>query len=499
MTTTTGTTSTTSSVTTSATQSLLTSLGTGSGVDTGSLVTSLVQAQFAQRTATLTAKADTLTTQISAAGTLKSTMSNFSSALATLVKNGSLTTQPTTSNNNVLGATALPGAKLAGLSRIVTVDRLAGAQSVRTGTAIADRTAAIGSGTFTLTFGQATYSSDGTAMSGFNSDLDGDGTADKSLTINVANASLDDIAAAINARKAGVTATVITDGNGAAYLSLKGATGTNQGFTLSATTDPSGNLARFDVGPSAAGTTITGAAVNARLTVDGIQIERASNMVSDLIDGVKLQLNQVSSVPVSLSSTPPTAALKQAVTDFVDTYNEALAQLKQQTDPKTGVLRADTAARSLLTSLQGLSSKALAYGVADGVPNSLAAVGVRTNRDGTLQVDADALTKALTDSPDAVEAMFAYSSGGINGLSAQLDKITTTATSVVFGLGASVARYAAAQSALTKQQSALTDQSDQLTKRLTQQYASMNSKISAYKSTQSFLDNQIKAWNKSDG
>ena len=498
MTTTTSST-TASSVVTSATQSLLTSLNTGSGVDTASLVTSLVQAQFAQKTAALTARADTLTAQVSAASTLKSTMSNFSAALQTLVKSGSLATQPISSNGSALGVTALPGAQLAGLSRAISVDRLASAQGSRTTAPIADRTAPIGSGTFTLTFGQATYSADGTRMTGFDGDLDGDGTADKSLTINVTNASLDDVAAAINAKRSGVSATVITDGQGGAFLSLKGQTGTAQAFTLTATSDPSGTLAQFDVDPAAAGTSLTSGAINAKLTVDGIAVERASNAVSDLIDGVKLDLNQVTAGPVTVSSTPSTAALKQAVADFVDTYNLAVGQVKEQTDSKTGALRSDTAARALLASLQGLSTKSLSYGVADGVPNTLAAIGVRTNRDGTLSVDSAALDKALTDTPDAVEAMFAYSSNGINGLSAQLDKITATATSVVFGLGASVTRYTAAQSLLEKQQATLTDQSDQLTKRLTQQFSSMNAKISAYKATQSFLDNQIKAWNKSDG
>jgi flagellar hook-associated protein 2 len=491
MTTTTGTTS-TQSVVTSATQSLLTSLNTGSGVDTASLVTSLVQAQFAQKTAALATKADTLTTRVSAASTLKNTMSNFSLALQTLVKSGSLTTQPVSSNTAALGVSALPGSALSGLSRSISVDRLASAQSARTTTAVADRSAVIGSGTFTLTLGQATYSTDGAAMTGFAS---GSGTP---ITIDVTNASLDDIAAAINAKKAGVTATVITDGQGGSYLSLKGQTGTNQAFTLTATDDPSGGLAQFNVDPNATGTGVTGSALNAKLTVDGIQVERATNTISDLVDGVKLQLNQVTAGAITLSSTPPSAALKQAVTDFVDTYNETVAQVSAQTDPKTGALSSDSAARSLLSSLRSLSTTSLSYGVAAGVPNTLAAIGVRTNRDGTLQIDSAALDKAMTDTPDAVEAMFAYSSAGLNGLSAKLDKIVTSATSVIYGLGASITSYTAAQSALDKQKAALTDQSDQMTQRLTQQFASMNSKISAYKSTQTFLDNQIKAWNQSD-
>jgi flagellar hook-associated protein 2 len=31
---------------------------------------------------------------------------------------------------------------------------------------------------------------------------------------------------------------------------------------------------------------------------------------------------------------------------------------------------------------------------------------------------------------------------------------------------------------------------------MTQQFSSMNSKVTAYKATQTFLENQIKAWNK---
>lgn len=503
MTTTTSTTATptASSLTASATQSLLTSLNTGSGVDTASLVSSLVQAQFAVKTAALTAKNDALTSQISSATSLKSTISNFSTALQSLVKGGTLTTQPVSSNPTALEATALPGASLSGLSRSVSVSQLASAQSARSNTAVADRTAVIASGnsTFTLSFGQATYSADGKTMTGFNGDLNNDGTPDNQVTIDITDASLDKIAAAINAKKTGVTATVVTDGQGGAFLSLKGQTGANQAFTLKATSDPSGNLAKFNVEPNATGTTMTSGAVNAKLSVDGVAVERASNTVSDLIDGVQLQLNQVTSSAVSLTSKSPTDALRNAVSDFVDTYNLALGQVRDDTDAKTGTLKSDTAARALLTSLRGLTTKPLTSSTDPNIPNTLAAIGVKTNRDGTLSVDSSALDKALTDSPDAVEAMFAYSPVGISGISAQIDKIASTATSVVFGLGASIASYTSQQSTIAKQQETLTSQSSDMTTRLTQQFSTMNAKISAYKATQSFLDNQIKAWNKSDG
>ncbi|MES2420419.1 MAG: flagellar filament capping protein FliD [Pseudomonadota bacterium] len=455
-----------------ATQALLKGLSAGSGVDTGTLVTSLVAAQFAARTAALKSKSETLTAQISGVASLKSTMTGFSNALATLVKGGSLQTQPTSSNNTALSATAITGAKLSNLSASVTVTRLATAQVARTTTAVlaADRAKSLGTGALTLTIG---------------------GSA--GIPISVGDGSIDAIAAGINASKSGVTASVVTDANGGAYLSVKGGTGDAQAFTLKG----DGTSGAVDIGGNATKTSIVATAQNAQLTVDGIAVERPSNTVSDLVDGVKLQLNAVSTVPITLGSTTPTDALTQAVNDVVTTYNEVLATITEQTDPVTGNLRADPAATALLRSLKALSSRSLVGGAVAGIPRSLSEIGVATNNDGTLRVDTALLAKQIAAYPDTIESMFAPSGTNVLGLSASLTALTTSATSMVTGLGASTARYTAAVGDVAEQQDKVTDQSAQLTTRLTQQYASMNARVSAYKSTQTFLTNQIAAWNKS--
>jgi flagellar hook-associated protein 2 len=452
-----------------ATQALLKGLSAGSGVDTGTLVTSLVSAQFAARTAALKTKSDTITAQISGVGTLKSTMTGFSTALANLVKGGSLQTQPTSSNAAVLSATAQSGAKLSGLSSSITVTRLATGQVARTTTpvAAADRTKSLNTGALTLTIGG------------------------KDVPIDIGDGSIDAVAAAINASKTGVTASVVTDANGGAYLSVKGATGSANAFTLKGEKGDA-----LDIGGSATKTSLVSTAQNAQLTVDGIAVERSGNTVSDLVTGVTLQLNGISTVPASLTSTPPTDALTQAVNDVVTTYNEVLKTITEQTDPITGNLRADPAAKSLLRSLQALVSKPLVGGAIAGLPRSLSEIGVATNTDGTLRVDSALLAKQLAANPDTIEAMFAPSGTNALGLSATLTALTTSATSTVTGLGASIVRYTAAEADVAKQQDKVTDQSAQLTTRLTQQYASMNSRVSAYKSTQTFLTNQIAAWNK---
>jgi flagellar hook-associated protein 2 len=506
------TTTTSTSTTTSATQSLLTSLGTGSGIDTAALVTSLVGAQFSAKTTALTAKSETLTKQISGVATLKSTVTAFASALESLVKGGTLQTQPTVSDPTTLSATAIPGAKLSALSASVTVTRLASAQGAASA-AIRDKDGNTVTGTatalstrpsqFTLTLGTATYAGDGTSMTGFTPGP----AAAITIDIPAAASSPAGIAAAINAKRSGVTAAVVTGADGKAYLSLKGATGTAQAFTLDATTDLDGTMAQFRVMPptddgngntTPATTNLTGRALNAQLTVDGIAVERAGNTVSDLVAGVKLQLAKVSTIPVTLGARTPSEGLTQAVGDFVETYNQVLAVINEQTNPISGPLRADPAAKSLLKTLQGITLKSLIPNAAPGAPATLSAIGVTTNRDGTLAVSGAKLTAALATDPDAVEAMFAFSADGSAGLSAILKSLSTEIASTTYGLGASNARYTRARTQLTTDQSKVTDQSAALTTRLTRQYASMNAAVSAYKSTQAFIQQQVSIWTKSD-
>lgn len=506
-------TTTTSTTSTSATQQLLTSLGTGSGLDTANLVTSLVAAQFAAKTGALTAKAETITRQISGVATLKSTVTAFSTALESLVRGGTLQTQPTVSDATVLTAAAIPGKAMATTQSSVTVTRLASAQGAASA-AIVDKDGApltsattplsTGLSRFVLTLGTATYAGDGASMTDFAAGA----SAPLVLDVPAASSSPVGIAAAINARRAGVTASVVTGANGAPYLSIKGATGTTQAFTLDATTDPDGTMAQFRVMPpvkdadgivtAPATTNLTGRALNAQLTVDGIAVERAGNTVDDLVDGVKLQLTRTSATPVTIGATRPTAAITQAVSDFVDTYNEVLKVVAGQTNATDGPLRADPAARQLLRSLQGITLKSLIPGAAAGTPKTLSELGITTNRDGTLAVSNTKLTTALAANPDAAEAMFAYSADGSSGLSAVLKSLSTEVANTTYGLAASTSRYARAQTAVTTDQATVTTKSAALTTRLTKQYSAMNAAVSAYKSTQAFIEQQVAVWTKRD-
>ena len=496
MTTTTSTTSTTAAATTTVSPaSIVQTLGAGSGIDITSLVSSLVTAQYAAKVSQLADQQTTLTAQISGVAAVKSGVTGFDTAFRTLVTGGTLSTQPASSNTDVLTATGLSGSKLAGLSATLAVNQLAAAQAATTNTSI-DPTTAFRSGTFTLQFGSDSTDSSGTTT------FTAGSASPVSITIGAGDATLAGIAAKINAANAGVTASVIGDGDGQ-RLSIKGATGASQAFELTGSdTDPSAtgsSLSTLSVGRQATGTTIGTSAQDAIVTLDGATFHRASNTISNLISGVQLKLVTASTTPVTLGTTSPSAALGQAVSDVVDTYNQVLATLQAQTDPATGVLKTDPTVTALQRALSILTTTKLSTPSATGGPSTLAELGVGTNKDGTLTLDQTVLANALNNFPNDVESMFALGTGTgstNNGLSAALSAISAQATDPTYGLDVSTANYTKQQSTVTDSQTQEVSDAAATKTQLTQQYAAMDSKISAYKNTQTFLTAQIAAWNK---
>ncbi|KQM19950.1 hypothetical protein ASE73_04135 [Sphingomonas sp. Leaf24] len=470
-------------------------LGEGSGVDTTALIKRLVDAQFAGKNAQLTKKSDVLTAQISSVAELKSGINEFATALTTLAESSGLKTQLSSSGPAVKVSVA-SGKTVTSLNASVTVARLATSQVAVTKDSFST-TASVGTGTLQLKLGSV--GADGTFTA--------NGTTIPPITIDAADAtSLQKVADKITAAKAGVTASVVNDANGQ-RLVLRSTDGANQAFTMTAT-PASGSavpgLERLNVdfdSSTTDGAEVVTRAGNAVFSVDGVPMVSASNTITGA-DGVKLELKAVTTDgPVTLSSSRPTDALKEAVKNVVEAYNNMLASVNKATDPITGDLRADPAAQSLKRSLQKLSIADLT-GKTDGSPTTLARIGVATNNDGSLRVDDDLLSAALVNNPDAVEAMFVPGTGsdktGGQSLPAALNRIAVAAKSTTLGLGASDKRYAEAQTNLAKEQAKVADQTETTSTRMTQQFAASEARVAAYKAQQTFMENQIKMWTRSE-
>jgi flagellar hook-associated protein 2 len=532
--------------------SIATTLGVGSGIDIKSLVDSLTQADRAPKDAAIKQREDSNTAKISSLAEIANGIDTFASALSGLIRGGTLFSQPSVSDTSVLTASAIAGTQLGNLSGQIEVVQLAKLQSLQS--ALVDPTAPVGQGDLTLTTASGSFT----------------------VTIGSSNDSLTGLAAAINAKNAGISASIVSDG-GSARLVLKGATGAANAFTLAVPAGTASGLERFAYDPNASGgMSLAQAAKDAIVRLDGVEVNRGTNSFNDLIAGVQIDLKRAApGATVALGITRPTAAIQQGVSDFVSAYNELEGIISKaisagQGGQTGGVLRSDLSVRELQRQLAKLPSTTLS---SRGSIKTLAEIGVATNRDGTLSLDATRLQTALAQDPTGVEGLFnpgQYSSdanvailsavgkarpgtyivtnlvppvgngdasGKIDGLTAlaagpnliapsasaalglilQVKGPVASATITIDpGLGGAIQSIrdtlrarsgpiAKSQDQLTAEAKRIADDKDQVdarskvySDRLLASYTAMDMRVSAFKATQSYLDQQIKMWTSSN-
>lgn len=466
----------------SSASSIASSLGIGSGVDMAGIANQLAEAQFAQRTQRLTDKSDTLQQQISLAGSIRSALSQFATAVGDRVRTGDLSPQPLISNGMVAGVSTAPG-NIGSGSYSLEVAQLATNQALAS-PAFPASTSTVGSGTLTIRFGA-------TSQGGFTSN-----TARADVAIAVpAGAKLSDVASAINAKRAGVTAYVAQTANGA-QLVLKGPEGADNGFVIEAAEDPGEpGLSALAWIPGDDPARLLAQSQNAQYKLDGLARTSATNAVSNAAPGLNLTLTATNvGAPAAITFSKPSGALASVMQDMVGALNEIASQLRAATDPLSGDLARDPGARGLVRSLAGLGSKVIMPGAAEGTPRTLTELGLATNRDGSFRFDATKLTEAMNRDSDAVGAMF---TNGLNGVFAEIDKLarTTTLATDPGTLGGSLARYQTQSTQLTNDLADLAEKQEKLRVSMVARFAKADSQVAKSKSTLSFLQSQIDAWN----
>lgn len=355
-------------------------LGAGTGIDTGALIASLTEATRAPQQAAIDRRTELNSTRISTIASVSSAIDSFASSLQSLIDGGSLRKTTSVSDPTVVSASAIAGARPNATSARLTVDAVASGQTLTSGyrTSASDP---VGTGDFTITTGAGSFT----------------------VTIDGTNNSLSGLAAAITGAGSGVTAAVVSDADGA-RLVLRGAAGSANAYTLSTTSTD--GLQDFAFGPGVTSAmTQAQPAADALVTVDGVQTRHSSNVIRGLVDGAEINLLRANpGATVTVSLTTPTTNLQNSIVDFVDAYNQVEAQLDAALSAVNGPLRGNEAMVSLRRALAKLPTAQLV--TPGNGPSTLSEVGVRTNRDGSLSVDAVRLAKILADDPNGVEALF---------------------------------------------------------------------------------------------
>lgn len=394
---------------------MATTSGIGSVLDVNTIVSNLMSVERAPLTKVATQKT-AYQSQISAYGTLKSALSTFQTSVSALSSLSKFNAQSVTSSNtNVLTATSTGSATVGNYD--ISVSQLAKSQKLSVG-GFSNVSDVVGTGTLTISFG--TFTPEVASPFTPSSFTPNAAKSDLNITIDSSNNTLAGVRDAINAANGSVSATIVNDGTTNRIVITSKDTGEVNSLKISVA-DSDGNnvdtagLSKLAYDPQATvgnGKNLTSlqAAKNAILEIDGIDIVKSSNTISDAIEGVTLNLVGVTTDnPISLAVATNQDAIKTSVTSFVDAFNKLDTTLRNltkfdETGQANGALLGDSTARSIINQIRSVMNTAIANGSS---LNTLNQIGVTFQRDGKLNLDNTKFSNAVSTNFNDIASLFA--------------------------------------------------------------------------------------------
>jgi len=423
---------------------------------------------------------------ISDLGTIKSKVASFQDALT-------IFQTPTTFNNSaasssdatVVSATASNGAVKGNHS--VTVTSLATAtRNTVTGytssTALATVDAATG---FAITVAGTTYNTNGSKT------VNGVTTAN-AVTVLGANPTVTGLKNWINGLGVNVNASVVeTSGSSSWALMIQGTqTGTTNAISFS------GLTGLTDATPALTNTSVT-AAANASFVVNGTTFARASNTVTDVIDGLTLNLNKASATAQTISVAKGTDISGEAINTLIKAYNDVMSTYKTMTansanSDKPGNFANSPSTLSFINQIKDSFAKGISY-TSNGTLKtiSLSALGIDLQRDGTAQFNsasfATASASGLRDTL-ALGVTMGYVSSNSN-----LNTFLTAQVKTGGALSSQITTETTAVQDLTKRKDNLQIRLNSIQNNLVSQYSSLNALLFKLSSTSNSLTSALDA------
>ena len=380
---------------TSSSTSIINTLGAGSGIDVNNLAKSLVEAEKIPKKERLDAKITQTEAKITGYGVIKFALSELKNALGKL--------------NDASDFSAIVPANTQTTAFAVTTTNTAttGNFSIEVAqTALAQRSVSD-------SFAASTTSLNAGAAFKLNLSVGGVSKG----TINVATATPAGMVSAINQAKLGVTAQLINTGSGFNVV-VTGETGVTNNFSLTSDDGTAtGTNPKVPV-PGVSFVTNLQSATNARFRVNGLEVTRSSNTVSDVIDGVTLELFANTTGAARLDLNRDTTSIKSNISGLVAAYNDIEDSLKILGDRSSkveefgGALAGESLVRSVRDQVREMLTKTSS--TAGTTIRSASDVGLSLDRYGKLKLDTSKLDAALKNNFNEVSTMF---SAGTNNQS----------------------------------------------------------------------------------
>ena len=470
--------------------------GTGSGLDIDGLVASLVAAERVPAETRLNAREASITSLSTSLSSAKAAVSNFEAAANKLAL-ASTFSQFTTSSSDTTKATITATSSASLGSYQLAVTNLASAQTLASGTFSATSDT-LGTGTLTIAIGTPSYS--GSTYSSFSQ------TSSVDITIDSSNNTLAGVRDAINNANAGVNASILKNGDNYQLLLVSEETGLSKSMSISVTGDSVGGdtdndgLSKLAFNSSGSQLTQYAAGANANFSINGLAVSSASNTVTDVIDGVTLNLLSATSSAITIDVKTDTDTIVADVQAFVDKYNAYASLFKDLTkyDATTGtagVLQGDSTARSVMSQIRSELGKSVTG--LSGSYTSLADVGISIDKSGVMTFTQSTFKTAFAAAPTEVTGVFAsttVSGTAVEGVAEKLETLMEGFLVSTTGI------FDSRISSLTTQLTAITDDRADLARRMQSledryfaQLNAMDSLLAEIETTGDFLTQQFEA------
>ncbi len=445
-------------------------LGAGAGFNTKEIVSALVEAETSVPKTRIESKIEENDTQISALATAAASMVALQDAAKKLNDATDFNTYSTSNSQTTAFSVTAGGTASAG-SHNVTVSAVAREQ----------RTNITPHGASEFTSGSQLLNSG----SAFDIDVTIGDTSTVTTTVNVTTATPQGIVDAINAANIDVSAQLIDKGtSGSNYIiQLVGKSGTDQQFSIT----PSVNS--FLSADTPAGE----AAANAAVSVNGVTYSRSSNSIDDIVPGVTLALNGVTSGAASVSITQDTSAIKSNIENLVAQFNSTKSILSELRNRELdGPLSGDSVFRSHIRDMQNFFTS---FSSTPGSSlRALSDMGISISKTGALEISDTKLDSTIASNLTDITKIFSANTTDQSDIGAADRGIAGDLSYFVSELNKSTGYFKTAPASLNDKNTKLSEELteieakvESLTERYTRQFAQMNSIIDEMNNTKDNL------------
>ena len=228
-----------------------------------------------------------------------------------------------------------------------------------------------------------------------------------SESLNFTDKSVSEVAALLNAIDGFSATTVDTDGQGTNYsiVVMSDETGANNGFRIT-------GESRFETATlpeaSSFSNSFSQLSSDATFNLDGVDVVRESNSITDLIDGATIELKSDFTTSAVIDVARSDTAIRATVDDVIFSLNEFKAEIDRLTfidleGDENGPLALDPAVNSIKSKFKKLAVEPITgYG-----DNSiyLSQLGIKTDSNGDYYLDEVLFEKTLASTPEYFQAL----------------------------------------------------------------------------------------------